>query len=381
MLIVDSHQDIAWNRLTFGRDITRSARETRRIEAGRNGAAHIGDALTGWPDYQQARIALVFATLFVTPAHRVEHEWDNQYYINSDQAHYLYRAQMDYYQYLFENYPDYFRFIKTRSDLADVLKPWFIYDRNNPLTYAGETLDLPRDYDNLPDLPVGIVLLMEGAEGVRAPSELGEWWYLGVRLIGPAWACTRFCGGTNEPGPLTKEGYALLDGMGERGFILDVSHMDKLAVLQSLDRFPGKIVATHANALSLLKDSNSNRHLSDRVIRGLIERDGVIGVVPKNDFLKEGWKRGYKRDLVSISDCVDHIDHICQLAGSAHHVAIGSDFDGGFGLQSVPPEIDTIADLQIVGNLLHTRGYYEDEISAIMGMNWISVLEECLPKD
>jgi membrane dipeptidase len=169
--------------------------------------------------------------------------------------------------------------------------------------------------------------------------------------------------------------------MGELGFILDVSHMDELAVLQSLDRFPGKIVATHANALSLLQDSNSNRHLSDRVIRGLIERDGVIGVVPKNDFLKEGWKRGHKRDLVSISDCVDHIDHICQLAGSAHNVAIGSDFDGGFGLQSVPPEIDTIADLQIVGNLLHTRGYYEDEISAIMGMNWISVLEECLPKD
>lgn len=379
MLIVDSHQDIAWNRLSFGRDITRSARETRRIEAGRSGAAHIGDALVGWSDYQQGRIALVFATLFVTPAHRVEHEWDNQYYLNSDQAHHLYRAQIDFYQYLFENYPDYFRFIKTRGDLEGVLEPWYSYDCDHPLTYAGETHNVPHENENLPDLSVGIVLLMEGAECVRDPGELSEWWDLGVRLIGPAWASTRFCGGTNEPGPLTKEGYALLDGMEEQGFILDVSHMDELAVLQSLDHYPGKIVATHANALSLLKDSNSNRHLSDRVIRGLIERDGVIGVVPTNGFLKEGWKRGHKRELVSISDYIDHIDHICQLAGRACHVALGSDFDGGFGLQSVPPEIDTIADLQIVGNLLRARGYNEEEISAIMGRNWISVLEECLP--
>ena len=380
MLIVDSHQDIAWNRLTFGRDITRSARETRRIEAGRNGAAHIGDALTGWPDYQQGRIALVFATLFVTPAREIVDQKTVCPATASHQAYHLYRAQVDYYQHLFENYPDYFRSIKTGADLSGVLKPWYTYDGENPLTYACETLNWSRGYDNLPDHPVGIVLLMEGAEGVRNPSELSNVWCLGVRLIGPAWASTRFCGGTNEPGPLTKEGYILLEGMGEQGFILDVSHMDELAVLQSLDLYPGKIVATHANALKLLKDSNSNRHLSDRVIRRLIERDGVIGVVPTNDFLMEGWKRGHKRDLVSISDYVDHIDHICQLAGNAHHVAMGSDFDGGFGLQSVPPEIDTIADLQIVGNQLHMRGYCEDEISAIMGMNWISVLEEGLPK-
>lgn len=379
MLIVDSHQDIAWNRLSFGRDITRSARETRRIEAGRSGAAHIGDALVGWSDYQQGRIALVFATLFVTPAHRVEHEWDNQYYLNSDQAHHLYHAQIDFYQYLFETYPDYFRFIKTCGDLEGVLEPWYSYDCDHPHMRVGKTSDVALENENLPDLPVGVVLLMEGAECVRDPGELGEWWDLGVRLIGPAWASTRFCGGTNEPGPLTKEGYALLDGMEEQGFILDVSHMDELAVLQSLDQYPGKIVASHANALSLLKDSNSNRHLSDRVIRGLIERDGVIGVVPTNDFLKVGWKRGHKRELVSISDYIDHIDHICQLAGRAHHVALGSDFDGGFGLQSVPPEIDTIADLQIVDNLLRERGYNEEEISAIMGKNWISVLEECLP--
>ena len=41
---------------------------------------------------------------------------------------------------------------------------------------------------------------MEGAEGVRSPSELDEWWQWGLRIIGPAWAGNRFCGGTQEPG-------------------------------------------------------------------------------------------------------------------------------------------------------------------------------------
>jgi membrane dipeptidase len=77
---------------------------------------------------------------------------------------------------------------------------------------------------------------------------------------------------------------------------------------------------------------------------------------------------------------VDHIDYICQLAGDAKHVGIGTDFDGGFGLQSVPAEINTIADLQKLVPLLKKRGYTENDITAIMGENWLSLLKETLPK-
>ena len=76
---------------------------------------------------------------------------------------------------------------------------------------------------------------------------------------------------------------------------------------------------------------------------------------------------------------VAQIDHICQMAGDAQHVGIGSDFDGGFGLQSVPAEIDTIADLQKIVPLLAQKGYTEAHIAAIMGQNWLSILKEDLP--
>jgi membrane dipeptidase len=201
-----------------------------------------------------------------------------------------------------------------------------------------------------------------------------------VRLIGPAWAGTRFCGGTREPGPLTKEGYDLLEGMADLGFVLDVSHMDEWALMQALDSYPGAIVSSHANVQSILKDEDSNRHLSERAIRGLLEREAVLGLSPLNQFLLAGWKRGERRGQVPLQHLIDHIDHICQLAGDARHVGLGSDFDGGFGLQSVPLEIDTIADLQKLVPLLGERGYADEDVASILGGNWLDLLRDTLPE-
>ena len=142
--------------------------------------------------------------------------------------------------------------------------------------------------------------------------------------------------------------------------------------------YPGNVLASHSNALALLKGSDSNRHLSDRVIQGIIARDGVIGIVPLNTFLRAGWKRGDARELVSLDHVVAQIDHVCQMAGDARHVGIGSDFDGGFGLQSVPPEIDTIADLNKLVPLLIEKGYTEEDVEAIMGGNWLQVIRQVL---
>jgi membrane dipeptidase len=126
--------------------------------------------------------------------------------------------------------------------------------------------------------------------------------------------------------------------------------------------------------------SNSNRHFSDRIIEGIIERDGVVGVVPFNAYLKSGWEvNKNRREEVPITYVANHIDHICQIAGDALHAGIGSDFDGGFGLQSVPPEIDTIADLQNLVSLLGTRGYSETDIANIFSGNWLARLKRDLP--
>lgn len=359
--IVDSHQDLAWNILSFGRDYLRSVEETRRIEKGGLTVERNGDTLLGWPEYQQGKIVVIFATLFSTPA-RWAYEWETYNYKTFEEAKRQYRQQMDLYERLTDDHPDKFRLIRSASDLEEVLAS---QQKADPA--AG-------------GYPVGLLPLMEGAEGIIEFDELEEWWERGLHIIGPAWAGTRFCGGTKEPGPLTDDGRKFLGVMADHGFTLDLAHMDELAALESLDIYSGHIVVTHANCLALLPGHEYNRHLSDRVIHGILERDGVIGVVPFNTFLKDGWLKGLNsREEVSLERLVDHIDHICQLAGDARHVGIGTDFDGGFGLQSTPKEIDTIADFQKLVPVLLARGYSEEEAAAVLGGNWIKMLQRSLP--
>lgn len=361
-LIVDSHEDLAWNMLSFGRDYCRAARETRALESGTPIIERNGDTLLGWPDYQRGRVAVVFATLFAAPARHILGDWDAVSYPDSDfdAAHRIYWKELELYHRLADDHPDKFRLIASRAGLKEILDRWLTEEGN---------------------CPVGLLPLMEGAEAVRQPSELAAWWDFGLRAIGPAWAGTRYCGGTREPGPLTDEGRALLKAMADFPFILDLSHMDEPAALEALDRYEGPVAATHSNCLALLPGSESNRHVSDRLLRGLIERGGVIGLVPYNAFLKTGWLRaaGSRREEVSLSHLADHIDHVCQLAGNARHAAIGTDFDGGFGLQSVPHELDTIADLHKLADFLRPRGYSESDVSAILGGNWLRYLQENLP--
>ncbi len=360
MLIVDAHQDFAWNMLTFDRDYTLSAADIRLREQGTMVPTYNGDTLLGWPEYQKGRIALIFATLFATPLRASFGAWDTQTYTDPEQAHLFYSAQLDTYHRLADDHPDKYCLVLDQEDLKTVLASWQQGEVGSP--------------------PVGLIPLMEGAEGIRHPAELETWWQRGLRIIGPAWRGTRFCGGTREPGPLTRQGHALLEGMTAYGFSLDLSHMDEIAVLQALDIYPGRIIATHANAKALLKDTQSNRFLSDRVIQGLLERQGIIGVVPFNPFLVEGWRPPDGRQAVGLAHLVAQIDHICQIAGNAHHVGIGSDFDGGFGLQYTPFEFDTIADLSKLVPLLAEKGYTEEQIAAVMGQNWVQFLSQTLPQ-
>jgi membrane dipeptidase len=361
-LIIDSHQDIAWNMLTYGRDYTRSAYETRRLETGTDVPERNGDCTVGWPEYQRGQIAAVFATLFATPAHKKE-PGDLILYADTQTAHRLYRNQIDIYRKLADSHPDKFCLVASAEELDSVIEHW-----SKPVP-EGE------------GHPVGMIYLMEGADGIRSPHELAEWYELGLRIIGLAWAGTRYCGGTSEPGPLTAEGRKLISAMMDYNFILDLSHMDEAAAFESLDRYEGPVMATHSNCAALMKGSDTNRHLPDGVIRGLIERDGVIGLIPLNTFLKVGWlrKSGSRREEVSLDAFIAHIDHICQMAGDANHAGIGSDFDGGFGRQSIPLELDTIADLQMVASKLIERGYSESDAANILGGNWLRFLRKHLP--
>lgn len=359
-ILIDSHQDIAYNIRTFGRDVRRSAYETRRLEQDTPIPARNGETMLGWPEYQRGRVAVIFNTIFIAPARYRSGEWDTQSYASFDEAYALMRSQVDAYNQLCDESPQQFQHIRTRRDLASVLDGWS--------DTAGNSSH-----------PVGLVTLLEGAEGVRHPDELAEWWEAGVRTIGMVWAGTRLCGGTMEGEGFTREGYAFLEVMADLGFTLDISHMNDESANQALDTYRGAVVATHANSGALLK-SSSRRHLSDTVIRKLVERGGVMGIVPYNRFLKADWTPTDRPGSVTLEHVAAQVDYVCQLAGGADHVGIGTDFDGGFGWPSVPAELNSIADLQKLSGLLQARGYAAEDIAKIFGGNWRSHLERTLPE-
>jgi len=362
-LNIDSHEDLAWNMVNLARDYTRSALETRNLEKNGPVPAYNGNTLLGRPEYVQGKVAIVFGTLFANPRRLDEGKYPVENYETPQQAHSVYRKQLDAYYRLTDSHPDDFRLIRSQADLAAHWQAWQAYD-------ADETLPAP---------PTGIVVLMEGAEGVVEPAEVADWFEWGLRLIGPAWAGNRYCGGTREPGPLTKLGRELLDRMADQGFILDISHMDHESARQALDHYPKQVIATHANAEALIKGIPTNRHLKDATIHQLIERDGVMGIVPLNGFLDWQWRSRGGREAMSLNQIIAQIDYVCQLAGDTRHVALGTDFDGGFGVESVPLGLDTIADLTRLAPLLKKKGYNQEDVARIFSGNWHRILQKNLP--
>lgn len=354
MIVVDAHEDIAYNALAFGRDYRRSALAIRQDEAGSDNPKHNGTATVGLPDALLGRVALTFATLFVAPRSRNTAPWDILSYSEPGEAYALALRQLDYYERIADEH-DRINLVRTQADLNAVLATW---DEGTEIT----------------DHQMGLVVLMENADPILEPKQFEEWYERGVRIVGPAWQATRYCGGTGAPGPLTDLGRELLEVMASFNAILDLSHMAEASFLEAIDRYEGVLIASHSNPRRF---RNSDRHLSDEMIRRLAERDGVMGVVLYNNFLTDDWDKQQRLPFTVIPDA---IDYVCQITGSAAHVGIGSDFDGGFGRESIPQGLDTVGDLLLIGNALRERGYEEDDIAAIMGGNMIRKLRQTLPE-
>jgi len=349
MFIVDSHLDLAYNLFEFDRDLRLPLADLRQREEGGTVPDRNGTATVTLPELRRGRIGLVFGTLFVGPYHK-NRMTERVIYRNKRQAHNQAMRQLDYYHRLADEVP-YVRLVTDSKSLDEVI--------------TSQTSDNPL---------LGIVPLMEGADPIREPQEAEGWYERGLRLVGLAWSNTRYAGG-NWAGSgvgLSKEGQRLLDVMAGLGMILDHTHLSERSSLEALDRFEGMSVATHSNARKMVPDVQE-RHLGDIQIRRIAERGGVMGIVLANGFLKPGG-RTLKKPDVTVADVATHVDTICQLVGSAEHVGIGSDFDGGFGRESIPAEIDSAADLHLIADALKARGYSDTDVAGVMGGNWVNLL-------
>lgn len=223
--------------------------------------------------------------------------------------------------------------------------------------------------------PVGYILSLEGADSLVSIDYLEVAYHNGLRALGPAhYGPGRYAHGTGAAGSLEPEGKALLRSMERLNIILDVTHLCDEAFWEALTIFNGPVWASHNLCRALV---NHGRQFSDDQIRELIARKAVIGGALDAWMMVPGWIRGKsnpKKMNCSLDTLVDHLDHICQLAGNAGHVGIGSDLDGGFGKEQCPYDLDTIADLQKVGIRLEKRGYSQADIEKVMHGNWLAFL-------
>ena len=196
---------------------------------------------------------------------------------------------------------------------------------------------------------------------------------MGLRVIGPAhYGPGRYAGGTGSEAGLTTDGVALLHQMEQLNIGLDLTHLSDTAFWSALEHFDGTILASHNNCRVIVPHQ---RQFDDEQIRAIIQRDGVIGLALDNWMIRPGWQRGEKENpRVTLADAADHIDHICQLAGNSLHSAIGTDLDGGFGREQSPNDLDSIADLQKIVEILSGRGHSQEDISGIMHGNWLRLL-------
>lgn len=357
-IIVDGHLDIAWNYLNNGRDFRRSVEEHRYRETDPVRLRRYGRCMVGLPEIIQARIALTFASIFVSPSWSKMYPDERYIYDSPEEAYRLGQQQLNFYHELAEK-EERVQLVLNRGDLEAVLATW--------------GADKGED-----DHQFGIVISMEGADPILEPAQLEEWHERGLRIIGLAWTKTRYAGGTKAPGPLTDLGRELLQAMQSYHMPLDLSHLTPEGLFEALDQYGGPIFASHANPLRFRPD-RPDRNFSDDVIRQLAQRDGVMGIIPYNLFLVPGWAEGDRKDAATMDTVIAAIDHVCQLTGTARHVGIGSDFDGGFGTASTPAGFDSIADLPQIGAALSERGYHADDVQAILSGNFLRVIQGGLP--
>lgn len=366
-LIVDAHLDMAYNVLYKKRDYRHSAFTTREREKGTEREEQSGACTVGVPEMVRGRVGLAFATIFTEPASHTISD-DLPVYRDEHEAHALGMGQLDFYR-RWADEDEQVTLVTTKGALKDICGVWGVDGEGNELSAPSTR------HPSAARHKIGLVPLMEGADPILEPKELERWYERGLRVVGPAWDTTRYSGGTWKGGRLPKLGRELFEVMAQFNVVLDVSHMSHESLDEALDVFEGKhIIATHANAYRYVP---TPRQLPDHAIEQIAARNGVVGVVLYNRFLKKDWS-GKKSD-VTLDDVVRMVDHICQMTGSANHVGIGSDYDGGLGYNEIPLELNTIRDHYKIGDELLERGYDVKDVAKIMRGNWLRVLNEALP--
>lgn len=355
-LIFDCHLDLSLNALEYNRDLRLPVHEIRRREEGMTDLKGRAAGTTAFPEMRAARMGLCVATQLAgcMKGARPIANW-----MSAHQAWSQTQGQLAWYQAMEEEGA--MRQVRNRSELEAAVDLW--------------QSDAPDD-----SKPICYVLSLEGADSIRTVGHLERAWEQGLRAMGPAhYGVCRYALGHDQVGGLPANGKELVQEMDRLGMILDVTHLSDGCFWDSLDVFNGRLWASHSNCRTLVPDP---RQFSDEQLLAIIQRGGVVGAALDAWMMIPGWTRGQTTPQSSglkLEVIVDHIDHVCQLAGNSLHAGIGTDLDGGYGTEQVPMDLDTIGDVARIPEMLAKRGYTAVDIDNVMSGNYIRFLKEALP--
>ncbi len=250
---------------------------------------------------------------------------------------------------------------------------------------------------------------LENAYPIGLDLSITEKFYeLGARYI--TLAHTRnnhFCDSSNDPegpihGGLSEQGRELVELMNRMGIMIDVSHISDAAFYEVIELTQTPVIASHSNARAVNKDP---RNMDDDMIKAIAQNGGVIQLCflyvkkmppfPERDsarvavrekfnnfqdlsdaqlaLAREEWyavNEKFPPELPTVSDLIDHLDHIVNLVG-IDHVGIGSDFDGGGQLK----DCYDVSQMHNLTAEMLLRGYTEKEIEKIWSGNFMRVFE------
>lgn len=357
MLLIDAHLDLAMNAMEWNRNLQLPIHEIRTREIGMSDKPDRAKGTVSLPALREGNIGLVVATQiarYVGPGSTLK-GWHSP-----EQAWAQTQGQLAWYRAM--EAAGEMRQIKDQQGLEEHLRYW-----NQDSNHSNKA--------------IGYVLSLEGADSLITLDHLHIAYGYGLRAIGPGhYGPGRYANGTDASGHLNEMGRNLLKEMLGLNMILDATHLCDEAFWDAMDIYDGTIWASHNNCRALV---NHNRQFSDEMIKTLIQKNAVIGGALDAWMMVPNWQRGVSTPEsmdCNLEKMIDHLDHICQLAGNTQHVGIGTDLDGAYGKEQCPYDIDTIADMQHLKIMLLKRGYTQSDLENIFHGNWLRQLRKSLPR-
>lgn len=215
---------------------------------------------------------------------------------------------------------------------------------------------------------------------------------------------------TDRDGPehngLSRFGKKVVKEMNHLGMIIDVSHISDKSFFDVIKKSKAPVIASHSSVRAIAKHP---RNMTDEMIKALAKNGGVIQICLLDDYVKDPdtttvhyqkmqelrkvynaefesmndeekdafrnlWRETqekYPKELPTVADYVDHIDHVKNLVG-IDYVGIGSDFDGGGGLA----DCEDVSQFPRITEEMLRRGYTEEDILKVWGGNFFRVFRE-----